>query len=148
MRQEKRKTLTCKFRDLDSDIKQDLKGEWLQAVTSQNYTNSFEEYCYYMDLVARPIEFKRLKNSVYGNPRYAIHFFSMLSTDEQVALENKFRAENNTSLGVTQYMYKAALKKAKKLGGSKYHNKSFGGGIVFTSYNINDLEKQIQESKY
>ena len=34
--------------------------------------------------------------------------------------------------------------KAKKLGGRKYNNKQYGGGIVFGSvYNINDLEKKI-----
>tara|TARA_R110000823_G_C15550381_1_gene459245 strand:+ start:47 stop:487 length:441 start_codon:yes stop_codon:yes gene_type:complete len=146
MKQEK--TLTIKFRELDSDIKEGFKDRWLSAAISKNYTNSLENYCYDMELIARPIEFERLKNSTYGNPRYAIHFFSMLSTNEQKALDNECRVENGTSLGITEYMYKAALKKAKKFGGGKYHNKSFGGGIVFTSYNTNDLERQIQESKY
>ena len=30
--------------------------------------------------------------------------------------------------------YARAVKWANKLGGRKFHNKSFGGGIVFTAY--------------
>lgn len=148
MKNTKRKTLICKFRDLDSDIKQGFKEEWLNAVISQNYINSFEEYCYDMELVARPINFTRLKNGINGNPRYAMHFFNMLSGDEQVALDKEFhKGSTERKLGVTDYMYKAALKKANKLGGSKYHNKKYGGGIVFTSYNLRDLEEQINKTK-
>jgi len=33
--------------------------------------------------------------------------------------------------------------KAKKIGGRRYHNKSYGGGIVFQSYNIEETEKEI-----
>lgn len=40
-----------------------------------------------------------------------------------------------------QYAY--AVANAKKIGGKKYHTKNYGGGIVFQSYNINQLEKDI-----
>ena len=32
-------------------------------------------------------------------------------------------------------MYRIALNKATKIGGKKYHNKQYGGGIVFQTYN-------------
>jgi hypothetical protein len=35
--------------------------------------------------------------------------------------------------------YNLALSRAKTLEGRKFHNKQFGGGIVFTSYNLGDL---------
>lgn len=41
--------------------------------------------------------------------------------------------------------YPTAVKKAKTIGGKKYHTKSYGGGIVFQSYNTHDLIKHIKE---
>lgn len=32
-----------------------------------------------------------------------------------------------------------------KSGGRKYHNKSYGGGIVFQSYSTPELEQSIKE---
>jgi hypothetical protein len=37
------------------------------------------------------------------------------------------------------------LKRARKIGGKKFHNKQFGGGIVFQSYSDNELEKDIAQ---
>ena len=65
------------------------------------------------------INFKRISNDFCGNPRFVCHFLNLAST------------------------YEDALKLAKKLGGRKFHNKQFGGGIVFQSYNLQDLEKRI-----
>ena len=67
----------------------------------------------------KTIEFTRVNNDFYGNPRYVIHFFSLLKEDEQT-LSN----------------YNLAVKRANKLGGKKYRGNDFGGGIVFQSYNI------------
>ena len=60
----------------------------------------------------------RVNNDVNGNPRYVFHFLALADH------------------------YGEAVAIAKKLiGGKKYHNKSYGGGIVFQSYNVqNDLE--------
>lgn len=41
------------------------------------------------------------------------------------------------------YLFNVALKKAHKIGGSKYRGKDYGGGIVFQCYNQNDLAKEI-----
>ena len=67
--------------------------------------------------------FTRVNNDVNGNPRYVVHFLTI---------------SNN---------YDDALILAKKIGGKKFHNKQFGGGIVFQSYNIKDLENDINSIK-
>lgn len=83
------------------------------------------------------IEFKRIKNDIYGNPRYVVHFMSLLSDKDWDSLPQ----------GLSQISdgYALAIKKAKKIGGSKYRGKDFGGGIVFQSYNTIDLAERIQE---
>lgn len=67
------------------------------------------------------ISFKRIDNDINGNPRYVCHFLNI--------------ADN----------YETAVKKANSIGGRKYHTKSYGGGIVFQSYNIEDTAKRIKE---
>ena len=76
----------------------------------------------------KTIEFTRVNNDVYGNPRYVIHFLSLLNEDEQT-LSN----------------YGLAVKRANKLGGKKYRGNDFGGGIVFQSYDPSYLIKRIIE---
>jgi len=56
-----------------------------------------------------------------GNPRYVVHFINVAGT------------------------YLEALYIAKKIGGRKFHNKQYGGGIVFQSYNIQDTENRLIE---
>lgn len=72
------------------------------------------------------IEFTRVKNDINGNPRFVCHFLHFLTDKDE-------------------YCYTLALKRANKLGGRKFHNKQYGGGIVFQSYNIKDTEKRILE---
>ena len=63
----------------------------------------------------------RINNDVNGNPRYVIHFLDVA---------------NN---------YNEALNIIRSIGGRKYTAKWFGGGIVFSSYNIlEDLKKVIK----
>ena len=59
----------------------------------------------------------RVNNDVNGNPRYVFHFLALADHyGESVAIAKKL------------------------IGGKKYHTKSYGGGIVFQSYNVqNDL---------
>ena len=79
------------------------------------------------DLKVRPevnlIDFKSVKNDGNGNPRYVCHFLNF--------------ADN----------YARALFLANQIGGRKFHNKQYGGGIVFQSYNIKNLESQILKIK-
>jgi hypothetical protein len=66
----------------------------------------------------------RVNNDVNGNPRYVIHFLALLTDQEKQDLSVFNR-------------YAVAIAKAKKLfGGKKFHNKQYGGGIVFQSYNV------------
>jgi hypothetical protein len=67
--------------------------------------------------------FTRINNDINGNPRYVIHFLQ-LSND-----------------------YTRALYLAKQLGGKKFHNKQYGGGIVFQSYNTDILKENINDIK-
>lgn len=59
------------------------------------------------------VDIDRVNNDLYGNPRYVMHFTN-IDSDYSTAL----------------YIAKTAI------GGKKYHNKSYGGGIVWQSYNI------------
>jgi len=83
------------------------------------------------------IQFTRINNDVNGNPRYVCHFLNLLSDEET---ENTRITHNSVP-----ELYAMAIKKAKTIGGRKYNTKSYGGGIVFQSYNIGDLEKRILE---
>jgi len=79
-------------------------------------------------------KFTRVSNDINGNPRYVVHFLEVLNDEERVSIPfNK--------------KYEYALKKAKKIGGKKYDNKSYGGGIVFQSYNIEKTYEDIQKLK-
>lgn len=68
-------------------------------------------------------EFTRINNDVCGNPRYVCHYLNF-SND-----------------------YADALKLAKTIGGRKFHNKQYGGGIVFQSYNLENAQKNINNLK-
>lgn len=79
----------------------------------------------------KTIEFTRINNDVNGNPRYVCHFLNLLTEEENKRLDISER-------------YAYAIKKAKKIGGKKYHTKNFGGGIAFQSYNISKTENDIK----
>jgi hypothetical protein len=72
-----------------------------------------------------PEDFTRINNDVNGNGRYVIHFLRLLSNDEKYS----------TPMTIDQ-KYNLALRKAKKAGGKKFHNKMYGGGIVFTTSSL------------
>ena len=74
------------------------------------------------------MEFTRINNDVNGNPRYVTHFLN-IPLDADISISER---------------YALACKKANKIGGKKYHTKAFGGGIVFQSYNLNTLIKDIE----
>ena len=69
----------------------------------------------------QPSDFTRIKNDINGNPRFVCHFLHFSRN------------------------YNDALYLAKKLGGKKFHNKQYGGGIVFQEYDgcLPDLCKRI-----
>ena len=65
------------------------------------------------------ISFHRINNDINGNPRFVCHFLNFIHDSEQI--EFKFK-------------YDIALSRSRKLGGRKFHNKQYGGGIVFQMY--------------
>ncbi len=80
---------------------------------------SDEDYNTINDLL-NPIDFTRANNDTNGNPRFICHFLSFIGRDEKFnSLDEK---------------YEIALKRSRQLGGKKYHNKKYGGGIVFQMY--------------
>ena len=83
--------------------------------------------------MAQDFDVTRINNDVNGNPRYVVHFLSLLTEDE-----------NKSSLIPLSFKYQLAQLKAKASGGKRYHNKSYGGGIVFQSYNIQNQLNEVQ----
>ena len=61
---------------------------------------------------------------VNGNPRYVCHYANLLTWNE---IANLPQSEK----------YPRAVTRSHKIGGRKYHNKRYGGGIVFTDYESN-----------
>jgi hypothetical protein len=77
------------------------------------------------------ITLTRINNDLNGNPRYVVHFLNVLNSEEQSFLPFSKK-------------YEYALKKAKAIGGKKYDNKQYGGGIVFGSiFNSEALKQKI-----
>ena len=76
------------------------------------------------------ITWTRINSDVNGNPRFVCHFLA-------------FKPYQDPKEAYIGFEYEEALKVAKTLGGRKFHNKQYGGGIVFQSYNINDITERI-----
>jgi hypothetical protein len=74
------------------------------------------------------ITLTRINNDVNGNPRYVVHFLMFITPKDTGDISDK---------------YDLAVKRAKAIGGKKYHTKSYGGGIVFQSHNTNELTESI-----
>ena len=68
--------------------------------------------------------FKRIKSDANGNPRHATSW-----------------------CGYGFKTYAQAIKAANSIGGSRYNTKSFGGGLVFQSYEcqLADIAKRLTE---
>lgn len=81
------------------------------------------------------IDWTRINNDVNGNPRYVCHFLSLNTVDEKENTPNDGNRISN--------LYAMAVKRANRIGGKKYNNKKYGGGIVFQSYSLPDTEKHI-----
>lgn len=80
----------------------------------------------------QPIDFTRINNDTNGNPRYVCHFLNFITPNDP-----------GVSVGSVNGRYDLALSRSRQLGGRKFHNKQYGGGIVFQSYNTDQLEKDI-----
>lgn len=79
------------------------------------------------------INWTRIKNDTNGNPRYVCHFLNLLPD---------YIKDGGDGVSIK---YERALKLARAIGGKKFHNKQYGGGIVFQSYNLKETETQIKK---
>lgn len=84
------------------------------------------------------IEWTRIKSDVNGNSRFVCHFTDL----EGFTL----RFYNRVNLTLSE-RYDLVVKAANKLGGKRFHNKQFGAGIVFTSYEFElpKVAKRVRE---
>ena len=99
-----------------------------------------------MTTLENKIEFTRVNNDVNGNPRYVCHFLALVNDKDREEAERREKGVKPFQFSIS-HLYNIAVKKANTIGGRKYHNKQYGGGIVFQSYNIQDEEKAINELK-
>lgn len=83
------------------------------------------------------IEWTKIKTDVNGNPRYVCHYLNLI-TDEEVS-------RSGANYLTPDRKYAMALERARKIGGRKFHNKQYGGGIVFQSYSLAETESAIHE---
>lgn len=87
------------------------------------------------------IIFTQVKPNQYGHGRVVCHFLNLLTDEEKTPeFSQKYGMES------VSVLYKIALNRAKKINGRKFHNKQYGGGIVFSisARTIEDLESQIK----
>jgi hypothetical protein len=74
-------------------------------------------------------DFTRVNNDTNGNPRYVCHFL-------------RLNIEQDNGQDISE-KYITALARSRQFGGRKFHNKQYGGGIVFQSYNLRALCEEI-----
>lgn len=80
-------------------------------------------------IMIKPSDFTRVNSDTNGNPRYVCWYGFMNTQNEKM---NHY-PEN----------YAIACKRGNSLGGRKFHNKQYGGGIVFQSYSLQDTCNHI-----
>ena len=78
-------------------------------------------------------DFTRVNNDVNGNPRYVIHFLAC--------------EPESWKTGDVSDRYASTCKLMNQIGGRKFHNKRYGGGIVFSSYSLPDTINHIERIK-
>lgn len=84
------------------------------------------------------MQITKIKHDINGNPRRVVHFF------ELVTEQDREDAKGQPFAGIS-FLYDRALHRARKIGGKKFHNKQYGGGIVFQAYSDRELEKDIAD---
>ena len=83
-------------------------------------------------MMIKPSDFIKIKHDVNGNPRHVCHFLHLDVHGYQ------------SNIGLSE-RYAIAVALANTLGGRKFHNKQYGGGIVFQSYSLPELCNRINE---
>lgn len=83
-----------------------------------------------------PENFTKISHDVNGNPRYVCHFLHLLTEAERA---------NAEGIDFVSRQYAIAVKRANRFGGRKYHTRSYGGGVVFSSYALGKLCNEINK---
>jgi len=83
----------------------------------------------------KEIEFTRINNDVNENPRFVCHFLNFINEQDR-----------KTFFGF-ELGYDLAIAKSRELGGRKFHNRQYGGGIVFQMYDgeIPAMTERVRE---
>ena len=77
----------------------------------------------------------------YGNPRFVVHYLSFPNLDP----DPDNRASGIDEIVAIQEQFIDNVRHA--VGGKRYSGRDFGGGIVFTSYNVGDtLAHALEQS--
>ena len=74
------------------------------------------------------ITWKRVNSDINGNPRYVCHYLTFMPDWDKLTYNEK---------------YEIALKRSRTIGGRKFNNKQYGGGILFCTYSLHDIENSI-----
>lgn len=82
------------------------------------------------------IEITRINHDTNGNSRMVVHFLNFITRKE---LDKK----GDEWISISE-KYAIALKRANALGGRKFHNRQYGGGIVFQCSSENEILKIIK----
>lgn len=83
----------------------------------------------------KTINFTRINNDVNGNPRFVCHFLNFINDNDDRQIKEDFAAFlSQNPFRIVEFKYDLALSRSRKLGGRKFHNKKYGGGIVFQMY--------------
>jgi hypothetical protein len=83
------------------------------------------------------IDWWRANNDINGNPRWVCHFTQIIQDYYSPTYKEHFDVDDK---------YKIALNRAKKFGGRRFHNKQYGGGILFCTYSITSVEDCILDA--
>jgi hypothetical protein len=94
------------------------------------------------------ITFTRVNNDTNGNPRFVCHFLAFLNDKDEAQIKEDFAASLSINpFRLTEFKYDIALQRSRQLGGKKFHNKQYGGGIVFQMYSgqQEEMSRKIRE---
>ena len=99
------------------------------------------------------LEYIKINNDINGNPRYLFHFLDLITDSQKREIEEQYikYKEENKSINYSWNIdseYNTALNNSRLIGGKKYKGKDFSGGIVISSYSLqNDLEYMFNNIK-
>lgn len=85
-------------------------------------------------LFGREIDVLRIDNDSNGNPRYVIHFLCVASEYERAMGQ-----------GDAFGAYERTLRFLQGSGWKRYHNKKYGGGLMTSSYSLDDDLRKLEE---